>query len=122
MLLAGIAVGIGVVSLLGAAVVDEPAGLPPTDDGLAVPFTTSDILFSKMSPVVVLFCKFTSKHANVLQNHTAMNVNVNSKQEIRTHANSMMSLTVEPGSGGKEVASKSNLGDSREGLVSLADT
>lgn len=28
----------------------------PVEEGFAVPFTTSDILFSNISPVVVLFC------------------------------------------------------------------
>ena len=53
MLFAGVALGGGVASLL-KVVVDDCVGL--LVDGLAVPFTTSDILFSKTSPVVVLFC------------------------------------------------------------------
>ena len=40
---------------------------------------------------------------------------------ISIHETNVTLLTVEPGNGGKEVASRSNFGDSKEGFESLAE-
>jgi hypothetical protein len=71
------------VAVALVAVAGGVAGLISRVKGFAVPLTTSDILFSKTSPVVVLF--------------------------------------VEPGKGGNDVDSSSNLGISTAVLHSLAD-